>query len=141
MRVVMSDDEVVTDASTLVCALTRHTETADGLRRRLAAAHCHAPHVVDAEVGHAFRRKERRGELDSDEARIALRKLPGLVDDRYPHTGLIAELAWLQRDNLTYYDALYVAVAAALRVPLLTLDARLAKAPNLPCEVELLVDD
>jgi predicted nucleic acid-binding protein len=132
-------DEVVTDASALVHALLRPTKAAEDLAERLGVAHCHAPHVVDAEVGHAFRRRERRGELASDEAQLLLRELEGLIDDRYPHTGLITELAWLQRDNLTYYDALYVSLAAMLKVPLLTLDARLAKAPNLPCEVELLI--
>ena len=41
------------------------------------------------------------------------------------------------RDNVTYYDALYVALAARLGYPLLTADARLARAPGLPCAVEL----
>src|SRR2546423_11916555 len=132
MRGDMSD-ELVPDASILICVLTGVTSAADELAGRLAVTQCHAPHVVDAEVGHALRRKERRGELDPDQARAGLRKLEDLVENRYPHTGLIAELAWLQRDNLTYYDALYAAVAAALRIPLLTLDARLANAPNLPC--------
>ena len=38
---------------------------------------------------------------------------------------------------MTFYDALYVALAAALDVPLLTADARLARATGLPCQVEL----
>ena len=46
--------------------------------------------------------------------------------------------AWTLRDNLTYYDALYVALAARLGYPLLTADARLARAPGLPCAVELI---
>ena len=45
--------------------------------------------------------------------------------------------AWALRDNVTYYDALYVALAARLGYPLLTADARLARAPGLPCAVEL----
>ena len=46
--------------------------------------------------------------------------------------------AWTLRDNVTYYDALYVALAARLGYPLLTADARLARAPGLPCAVELI---
>ncbi len=45
---------------------------------------------------------------------------------------------WALRDNVTYYDALYVALAARLGYPLLTADARLARAPGLPCAVELI---
>ena len=50
----------------------------------------------------------------------------------------MAEVAWTLRNNVTYYDALYVALAARLGYPLLTADARLARAPGLPCAVELI---
>jgi predicted nucleic acid-binding protein len=134
-------DDLVTDASTWVCALTGTTTIAADLRTRLVSSRCHAPHVVDAEVGHVLRRRERCGALEPDTALTALRLLRTAVDERYPHAGPIAELAWTQRKNLSYYDALYVALSSALRIPLLTLDARLANAPNLPCEVELLIDN
>jgi predicted nucleic acid-binding protein len=62
--------------------------------------------------------------------------LPALVAERYPH-GLLSRAAWRLRDNPTYYDALYVALAARLDVPLLTADARLARIPGLPCTVEV----
>ena len=45
---------------------------------------------------------------------------------------------WELRHNVTAYDASYVALAEALGVPLLTADARLANAPGIRCEVELL---
>ena len=41
------------------------------------------------------------------------------------------------RDNSTFYDALYVALADVLSAPLLTADHRLAGAPGLPCAIEL----
>jgi predicted nucleic acid-binding protein len=46
--------------------------------------------------------------------------------------------AWELRLNLSAYDALYVALAEQLQVPLLTADARLARAPGLRCCVELI---
>ncbi len=49
----------------------------------------------------------------------------------------LAEAAWELRSAVTFYDALYVVLAATLDVPLLTADARLARAPGLPCQVEL----
>jgi predicted nucleic acid-binding protein len=40
------------------------------------------------------------------------------------------------RHNVTFYGALYAALATALGLPLITADARLAKAPGLACQVE-----
>lgn len=133
-------NDLVVDASALVKALSETTAGAAELRDRLAMSHCHAPHLVDAEVGQVLRRKERRGELEADAALGALRLCRLAVAERYPLNTALAELAWSMRDNVTYYDGLYVGLAAILRVPLLTLDARLAKAPSLPCEVELVAD-
>jgi predicted nucleic acid-binding protein len=57
--------------------------------------------------------------------------------ERVPHTALLAR-AWQLRDNVTVYDASYVALAELLSVPLITADAKLAGAPGLQCSVELL---
>jgi predicted nucleic acid-binding protein len=46
--------------------------------------------------------------------------------------------AWELSTNLSAYDALYVALAEQLNAPLLTADARLARAPGLSCPVEVL---
>ena len=73
------------------------------------------------------------GHLDPESAATGLAGGRLLIDQRYPHTGSLAGAAWDLRDNVTFYDALYV----ALDVPLLTADARLARAPGLPCQVEL----
>jgi predicted nucleic acid-binding protein len=42
------------------------------------------------------------------------------------------------RDNLSCYDALYVALATRLDLPLMTGDRRLSEAPALLCTVELI---
>ena len=57
---------------------------------------------------------------------------------RIPLAALV-DRAWQLRDNVTFYDALYVALAEEAGAPLLTLDARLAKAKGLRTEVELIV--
>jgi len=62
--------------------------------------------------------------------------LPALVVERFPH-GTLARAAWRLRHSMSYYDALYVALATRLGAPLLTMDKRLANAPGLPCSVEL----
>jgi predicted nucleic acid-binding protein len=128
---------IVLDASVAVRALLSAGEIDRVLRERVRASSCHAPHLIDAEVGSVLRRRAAAGAIDVDSAAAALRAVRNLVTDRYPHT-TYAEIAWALRDNLTYYDALYVALAARLRYPLLTADARLARAAGLPCEVELI---
>ena len=60
-----------------------------------------------------------------------------MIAARYPHTAFV-KAAWSLRNNVTYYDALYVALAARLGVPLLTADKRLANAPGLPCAIEVI---
>jgi predicted nucleic acid-binding protein len=56
--------------------------------------------------------------------------------DRHHAHGSFARMAWLLRTNVTFYNGLYVALAATLGLPLLTAAARLACAPGLPCAVE-----
>jgi predicted nucleic acid-binding protein len=60
-----------------------------------------------------------------------------LVDHRYEMTGSLGRAAWALRENVSFYDALYVALAQALSVRLITGDGRLSRAPGLPCAVEL----
>jgi len=130
--------DYVVDASAAVSALGRKDAVGIAAHKRIAEATCHAPHLLDAEVGHVLRRGERAGEISEETARIALRALPEMIDYRYPHTGRVASLAWELRRTLSFYDALYVALAAVLDVPLLTGDVQLSKAPGLSCRVTLI---
>lgn len=134
-RVVAADR--VIDASALVIAVAGKDADARALRSRLSGTRLHAPHLVDAEVGNVLRRHERSGLLDVVESAAAFGAARALVSERYPHDGALSDAAWALRYNLTFHDALYVALAAALDVPLMTADTRLANAPGLPCDVEL----
>jgi predicted nucleic acid-binding protein len=130
--------EYVVDAAAAVSALGRKDAVGIAAHKLIAEATCHAPHLLDAEVGHVLRRGERAGEISEQTARTALRALPEMIDYRYPLVGRLAALAWELRHTITFYDALYVALAAALDMPLLTADVRLSKAPGLTCRVMLL---
>lgn len=127
---------LVLDASAFVLAFTETSPPAAALRGRITAAACHAPYLVDAEVGSVARSKLFRRELSSAQAFDLLDGVTRIVQHRYPHTPLV-RLAWSLRDNVSFYDALYVALAATLGVPLLTADARLSRVKDLPCAVEL----
>jgi len=94
-----------------------------------------APHLLDAEVGHALRRKVRLGQMDANGAGDAIWELNNLPLRRVEHEPLV-QFAWDLRDNFSFYDALYVALALMLDEPLLTFDARLARSGvDLPIEV------
>lgn len=127
----------VVDSSVLVEFLAdgEHAELAG--ERLTAEEHVlWAPHLVDAEVGHALRRVVRAGAMDADAAGEALWQLDELPVRRVSHE-LLIHVAWVFRDNLSFYDGLYVALAEMLNEPLLTFDARLARA-GLNAKIEVL---
>ena len=70
-------------------------------------------------------------------AEFALTDLLDLPLERVAHRPL-ARRCWELRDNVTVYDAAYVAAAEALEASLLTSDRRLAAATGPRCPVELL---
>jgi predicted nucleic acid-binding protein len=94
-----------------------------------------APHLIDAEVGHALRRVVRLGLMDEEVAAKALWEINKLPIERVEHENLVG-VAWDLRDNFTFYDGLYVALALMLGETLLTFDARLARSGlDIPIEV------
>jgi predicted nucleic acid-binding protein len=130
-------NDFVVDCSAVVLATTTKFKHARELRQRLMDSECHTPHHFDAEFGGVLRRHELSGQLDTETAVTALQVVQYLVNHRYPLVGSLGETAWTLRRAVTFYDALYVALAARLDVPLLTADARLSRSPSLPCKVEV----
>ncbi len=129
---------IVVDASVLATALIDDGSAGDRVRTRLDAERLLlAPEIVDLEVAMAWRRQLRTGLIQADRAQQALDDLATLNLARAPHQPLMPRI-WELRDNLTLYDAAYVALAEALEVKLLTADGRSTRAPSLRCELELL---
>lgn len=129
--------ECVIDCSALVDTLIREDATGDAARERVRGTRLHAPHLIDAEVGQVLRRKVRGGQIPKPFAPGRLRAARVAVAQRYPHTPLL-DAAWQLHENVSFYDALYVALAARLRLPLVTTDGKLTDTPvELPCRVEL----
>lgn len=83
------------------------------------------------------RRYAANGEIDAERGRLALIDLAEFPLQRYPHTLLLPRI-WELRNNLTAYDAAYVALAEALDAPLLTRDQRLANAAGTRARIELI---
>ena len=128
---------IVVDASAVLEALLR-TSAARAVEERLfePSQTLHAPHLLDVEVAQVVRRYAANGEIDTERGRMALDDLADLPLRRYPHVFLLPRV-WELRNNLTAYDALYVALAEALDAPLLTSDRRLAAAPGHHARIEL----
>jgi predicted nucleic acid-binding protein len=126
----------VVDASVLVEYLTggEHVQAA---RRAIGRERwVWAPALIDAEVGNALRRQVRAEEISARKAGAAIEDFLEMRLQRVPHRSLV-DRAWQLRDNISFYDALYVALAEGLGAPLLTLDKRLTRAPGLRAEIEL----
>jgi predicted nucleic acid-binding protein len=129
---------IVVDASIVIEVLL---QTKDGLvigeKLLIREESLHAPHLIDVEIAQVLRRYVLRGELYAERARQALDVLAEFPLTRYAHEPLLGRM-WALRENLTAYDAAYVALAEGLRVPLLTRDRRISAAPGLATSVEVL---
>jgi predicted nucleic acid-binding protein len=127
---------LVVDSSAVLDALAAR-DPAPGLVERLAEdGDLHAPHLIDTEILHALRRLLRRRQITAERAYDARTDFADLTLVRYPHEPL-NDRVWELRENLTAYDATFVALAEALDAPLITCDARLAAAPGHHVHIEL----
>jgi len=128
---------IVVDASAVIEVLLR-TQAAIAVERHLFAPGqtWHAPHLLDIEVAQVIRKYAARGEIDAERGRVALDDLTAFRMQRYPHDFLLPRV-WSLRNNVTAYDAAYIALAEALDAVLLTRDHRLAGAAGHRARVEL----
>jgi predicted nucleic acid-binding protein len=121
---------IVLDASAAVSGLLNAGPARDSLTGDLL----HAPHLVDSEVASGLRRQVASGRIIAGDGWAALDTWRRLGITRYATLGLL-ERIWELRDNLSAYDAGYVALAESLGCSLLTADARISRAPGLRCPV------
>lgn len=128
---------LVVDASVLVVALADDGADGDTARSRLRGEDLAAPELVDLEIASVLRRHTKSGLSAVRRAELALMDLVAMPMRRAPHQPLLTR-AWELREDLTIYDAVYVSLAEALQVSLLTADQRLARAPGPRCHIEVL---
>lgn len=96
----------------------------------------HVPHLLDVEVAQVVRRFVRDRVITAQRGEEALEDLSDMPLRRYAHDFLIPRV-WELRATLTAYDAVYVALAEVLDVPLLTCDRRIASAAGHSAKVEV----
>ncbi|MGA2471325.1 MAG: type II toxin-antitoxin system VapC family toxin [Solirubrobacteraceae bacterium] len=124
---------IVVDASAALSALLN----AGPARRSLADEQLHAPHLIDSEVANGLRRRVAAAQLSVADGWSALNVWRSLGMTRYATFSLL-DRVWELRENLSAYDASYVALAELLGCNLLTADARLSRAPGIRCAVTVL---
>ena len=126
---------VVVDASAIVALIDGGPDgaaVADSLDGHALVA----PHLLDQEVMQAVRRRVRGEMTTPDLGRLALDRFARLRIHRLA-TEMVTGRAWALRDSVTAYDAAYLALAEALDVPLVTVDARLGRSHGSRATVEV----
>jgi len=118
---------IVLDASAALAAIVGGADARPARDRLADVSEVHVPEHFHLEVISGIRRLALRGDLDDLAARRAVRALTWLRALRYPVLPLRAGI-WARRDNLSAYDAAYLALAEQLNAGLLTADRGLASA-------------
>ncbi|WP_419920058.1 type II toxin-antitoxin system VapC family toxin [Candidatus Poriferisocius sp.] len=126
----------VVDASVLLPVVADGTGAGRRARQRIRGERLDAPDLIRVECLSAIRRQLHHGRLEPHQAELAVGNLLALPIITYPTKSLLSR-AWELRDNVTPYDACYVALAEGLGCLLITGDARLAEAPGITCHIEL----
>ena len=123
----------VVDASVLVAALVDDGEEGRWSETSISRDALVAPELLLVEASNILRRCERTGIISKFQANAAHGDLLRFDVELFPFAPF-AERVWALRDNLTSYDAWYVAVAERFECPLLTLDRKLSRASGPVCE-------
>jgi predicted nucleic acid-binding protein len=129
---------IVLDASAAIELLLR-TATGSRIQEIVFSTleSLHAPHLIEVEVAQVLRRYANAKRITSRRGAEALQDLADMSLTRHPHTVLLQRI-WQLRENLTAYDAAYVALAELLEARLLTCDGRMARAANHRARIELI---
>lgn len=125
---------IVVDASVVLDYLlgNAHEDIEPHLHQELAA-----PFLLDAEVGQVLRRFVLKGQLTAKRAAECFEDFADLPLVRYPHLPLM-QRAFELRSQITFYDALYVALGEALSVAVLTRDRAFSSLKQVRAKVVVL---
>ena len=123
----------VVDASALVAALVDSGSRGTWAEEIIANGRLHAPELILVETTNILRRLERSRKITTSVSNAAFEDLVQLDMELFAFDPF-AERIWELRHNVTSYDAWYIAVAEALKIPLATLDERLKRSKGATCK-------
>jgi predicted nucleic acid-binding protein len=124
----------VCDASALAALLLDSGPDGQWVAHTIDSGDITAPTLVTYETANVIRKHELSGQISADQAAQAHADLLDLAIELWPYD-ILASRAWELRQNLSIYDATYVALAEITDLILVTLDKRLAKAPGTKCRI------
>jgi predicted nucleic acid-binding protein len=124
----------VCDASAVAALLLDGGSHGQWVTDTISSGQIAAPALITYETANVIRRHEIIGQISPDQAVQAHADLLDLAIELWPYD-LLAARAWELRQNLSIYDATYVALAETTSLTLVTLDKRLAKAPGAKCQI------
>lgn len=127
---------IVLDNSALIEALVSPGSVGRSVVRRIEREWVAAPELIDVEAASTIRGLVLGRKLTLARADHVMRQLGDLAIERFPHRMLLSRI-WELRDNLTAYDAAYVALAELLGASLVTGDHKFLDAPGVRCPVEV----
>lgn len=134
---------IVLDASAAVDVLLNFQPNAMRVRERIKQEdsedpreNLHVPHLFGVEVLHALRRLTLAGYVSGARGNRAVNAMLNMRLTRYPHEPFLKRI-WELKQNISAYDAAYIALAETIEAPLITTDRRLAQAPTHRAKVEL----
>lgn len=127
---------IVVDSAAVIDALTAVTGTGK-LRAHLAREELHAPSLIDFEVVSALRGLTLGGHLSADRAEDLLTDFEDLPLQRWPPADALRRRAFQLRDNVSAYDAAYIALAEAMDCPLVTRDGQLPRSSGHSARIEV----
>ena len=125
---------VVADASVLVAVLVDSGREGKWSEDVVAERSLAGPELALAEASNILRRLEQARKISRLEANSAHRDLLRLDLELFPFAPF-ADRVWALRNNLSSYDAWYVALAEVLNCPLVTIDRKLSRASGPRCEI------
>ena len=124
----------VCDSSAIIAALLESGDDGQWASAALAGAELHAPTLLPFECTNVIRRHELAGTIGRDQAVQAHADVLDLAVNYWPYD-VLAQRIWDLRENLSSYEAAYIALAEELDATVVTLDRRMKRAPGLRCEV------
>lgn len=127
---------IVVDSAAIVDALIA-AESTDELRDHLAAEELHAPSLLDCVIVYVLRGLTLAGQVSATRAQDLLTDFDDLPIQRWPSADALRRRAFQLHNNISAYDAAYVALAEALDCPLLTRDARLTRSTGHSAQIEV----
>lgn len=127
---------IVVDSSAVIDAVLARPPKPKLVARLADDGDLHAPHLIDVEILHALRRLVQTGAAHEARVDDARADIDDIALTRYP-VGSLGDRVWALRHQMTAYDAVFVSLAEALDVPLVTCDRRLARAHGHQARVEV----